>query len=171
MCPCTGSTDAHSYWRVVGKVIAACTSHPGIVLDRLWNRVEQLALAQRYEEAASMRDRAHAFATAVQRQRLADRLRAAGELVVRLHDTELRIVDGVLTTVAAPGTLPLPLEIAAPDVPRYPHPLPRHAVDEVLCLARAIEKASYHAVVLYTEGEFSWPAAPVSNPTRLALAA
>ena len=28
--------------------------------------------------------------------RSADRLRAAGELVVRLHDTELRIVDGVL---------------------------------------------------------------------------
>ena len=77
----------------------------------------------------------------------------------------------MLATVAAPGTLPLPLEIAAPDVPRYPHPLPRHAVDEVLCLARAIEKASFHAVVLYTEGEFSWPAAPVSNPTRLALAA
>ena len=60
---------------------------------------------------------------------------------------------------------------AAPEVPHYPHPLPRHAVDEVLCLARAIEKASYHAVGLYSDGEFSWPAAPVSNPTRLALAA
>ena len=82
-----------------------CRVQPGIVLDRLWNRVEQLALAQRYEEAASMRDRAHAFASAVQRQRLADRLRAAGDLVVRLHDTELRIVNGVLATVAAPGTL------------------------------------------------------------------
>ena len=148
-----------------------CRVQPGIVLDRLWNRVEQLALAQRYEEAASMRDRAHAFASAVQRQRLTDRLRAAGELVVRLHDTELRIVNGVLATVAAQGTLPLPLEIAAPEVPHYPHPLPRHAVDEVLCLARAIEKASYHAVVLYSDGEFSWPAAPVSNPPRLALAA
>ena len=96
---------------------------------------------------------------------------ALKQAVARLPDTELRIVNGVLATVAAPGTLPLPLEIAAPEVPHYPHPLPRHAVDEVLCLARAIEKASYHAVVVFSDGEFSWPARPVSNPTRLALAA
>lgn len=171
MCPCTGGADPDAYQHVVQQVAAACTTRPAIVLDRLWERVEQLAIAQRYEEAASMRDRAAAFANAVQRQRLTQQLRGAGTLHIRIHDTELHIEHGVLVAVASAGQLPVPLEIAPPEVPPAHEPLPRAAVDEVLCLARAIEKASYHAVVVHCSGEWCWPAAPIPHVTRLSLAA
>jgi hypothetical protein len=41
----------------------------------------------------------------------------------------------------------------------------------VLCLARAIDRASHHARVLWCDGEWTWPARPVPQLTRLALAA
>jgi hypothetical protein len=52
-----------------------------------------------------------------------------------------------------------------------PTPLARHAADEVLCLARAIERSSYHARLLWCSGEWTWPAIPVPELTRLAIAA
>ncbi|HAP75286.1 MAG TPA: DEDD exnuclease domain-containing protein [Acidimicrobiaceae bacterium] len=171
MCPCTGDADEAAYWRVVAQVVAALTTSPDIVLTPLWRRVEALAIAQRYEEAAAARDRANAFAAAVHRQRLADQLRAAGELEVRLHDTVLRIHHGVLADAYVEGRLPTGLELPPPDAPAFPAPLPRDAADEVLCLARALEKASFHARLLSCTGQWAQPAAPVPEVTRLALSA
>ena len=123
--------------------------------------------AQRYEEAALTRDRANAFANAVTRQRLMDQLRAAGDVEVRLHDTILHVRHGVLVDACDEGQLPTGLELPAPDAPPYPAPLPRDAADEVLCLARALEKASFHARLLSCTGEWAQPAAPVPEITRL----
>ena len=126
-----------------------------------------LAAAQRYEEAALTRDRAQAFAAAIERQRLTDQLRAAGDLGIRLHDTEYHVRDGVLVDVCENGQLAVGLELAPPPTEPAPAPLPRHAADEVLCLARAIERASYHARVLWCSGEWAWPASRVPQVTRL----
>lgn len=171
MCPCTGEADEAAYWRVVAQAVAAFTTSPEIVLDPLWRRVEQLAIAQRYEEAALARDRAQAFAAAVARQRLADQLRAAGEVELRLHDTVYRLAHGVLLDAAPEGQLATGLELPPPAVPPAPAPLPREAADEVLCLARAIERASFHARLLSCTGEWAWPAVPVPEVTRLGIAA
>jgi DNA polymerase-3 subunit epsilon len=171
MCPCAGDADEAAYWRVVAQVVAALSTSPALVLDPMWRKVEQLAIAQRYEEAASARDRAQAFESAINRQRLMDQLRAAGDLVVRLHDTELHLAHGVLIDSAFEGQLPTGLELPPPDAPAFPAPLPRHAADEVMCLARAIERASYHARVVSCSGEWAWPVNPVPKVTRLAVAA
>jgi DNA polymerase-3 subunit epsilon len=167
MCPCAGEADEATYWRVIAQVIAACTTSPDIVLRPLWERVEQLAITQRYEEAALARDRARAFAAAISRQRLFDQLRAAGDVGVRLHDTVYHLSDGVLIDVAPEGQLATGLELAPPATLPAPAPLGRAAADEVLCLARALEKASYHARLLWCSGEWAWPAAPVTEVTRL----
>ncbi len=167
MCPCTGSIDEAAYWRVVAKAVAACTTEPSIVLDPLWQRVEMLAGAQRYEEAALTRDRAQAFASAIERQRLTDQLRGAGDVGIRLHDTEYHIRDGVLIDVCERGQLPVGLELGPPDSEPAPAPLPRHAADEVLCLARAIERASHHARLLWCTGEWTLPSRRVPHVTRL----
>ena len=171
MCPCAGGIDEAAYWRVVARAVAALTTSPHLVLEPLWQRVEALALQQRYEEAALARDRAQAFAAAVGRQRLFDQLRAAGDLQVQLQHTVLHIRDGVLIESAGEGQLPTGLELPPPDTARYPAPLPRHAADEVLCLARAIERASYHARLLWCSGEWTWPATQVPEVTRLGAAA
>jgi len=171
MCPCSGDIDEAAYWRVVAQAVAALTTSPEIVLRPLWERVETLAIAQRYEEAALTRDRAQAFAAAIGRQRLIDQLRAAGDVGVRLHDTVYHLRDGVLLDAALDGQLATGLELPPPDTVPAPAPLPRHAADEVMCLARAIEKASYHARLLWCSGEWAWPATPVLEVTRLATAA
>jgi DNA polymerase-3 subunit epsilon len=171
MCPCSGDIDEAAYWRVVAQAVAALTTSPEIVLRPLWERVESLAIAQRYEEAALTRDRAQAFAAAIGRQRLIDQLRAAGDVGVRLHDTVYHLRDGVLLDAALDGQLATGLELPPPDTVPAPAPLPRHAADEVMCLARAIEKASYHARLLWCSGEWAWPATPVLEVTRLATAA
>lgn len=171
MCPCTGQADEAEYWRVVQRAVVALGADPQVVLAPLWTRVAALAAAQRYEEAALARDRAHAFAQAIERQRLADQLRSAGVVRVRLHDTTLTLRDGVLHEVAVDGQLPLGLELPAPEVPAWPAPLPRHAADEVLCLARAIERASHHARLESCSGEWAWPSEPVRRVTRLDTAA
>ena len=171
MCPCNTLPDNDAYWAVVTKAVAALTTSPGIVLEPLWRRVEQLAIAQRYEEAALARDRASAFAAAIERQRLVDQLRAAGDVGVRLHDTEYHLRDGVLLEVTLPGQLPTGLELPPPETEPFPLPLPRHAADEVLCLARAIERASHHARLLWSTGEWCRLTSPVPRLTRLATTA
>ena len=171
MCPCNTLPDNDAYWAVVTRAVAALTTSPGIVLEPLWRRVEQLAIAQRYEEAALARDRASAFAAAIERQRLVDQLRAAGDVGVRLHDTEYHLRDGVLLEVTLPGQLPTGLELPPPETEAFPLPLPRHAADEVLCLARAIERASHHARLLWSTGEWCRLTSPVPRLTRLATTA
>ena len=167
MCPCSGTADEAAYWRVVAQAVAALTSSPQLVLDPLWAKVSALAAERRYEEAAAMRDRANAFAAAITRQRLADQLRSAGELEVQLHHTVLHISHGVLQSARSIDQLPTGLELPPPDAAPFPAPLGRHAADEVLCLARAIERASFHARVLSCSGEWAWPAVPVREVTRL----
>ncbi|MDO8364518.1 MAG: DEDD exonuclease domain-containing protein [Actinomycetota bacterium] len=171
MCPCSGTADEAGYWRVVGQVVAALTTSPHLVLDPLWRKVAALAGERRYEEAAAMRDRANAFGSAVTRQRLFDQLRAAGDMGVQLHDTVLHIRDGVLLSAHLTGQLSTGLELPPPEAPAYPTPLPRHAADEVLCLARAIERASFHARLLWCSGEWAWPSTQVREVTNLSAAA
>ena len=167
LCPCSGTADEASYWRVVAQVIAACTTSPQLVLDPLWTKVGELAGARRYEEAASMRDCALAFAGAITRQRLLDQLRSAGELELQIHDTVLHIRDGVLLSARQLGQLATGLELAPPAAPAFPATLPRQAADEVLCLARAIERASFHARLQHCTGEWTWPTTPVRHVVRL----
>jgi DNA polymerase-3 subunit epsilon len=167
MCPCSGDIDEAGYWRVVAQVVAAFTHSPELVLDPLWQRVEHLAATQRYEEAALSRDRAQAFAGAVARQRLMEQLRGAGDVGVRVHDTVYHLRDGVLLDAALDGQLSTGLELPPPETVPAPAPLPRHAADEVLCLARAIERASFHAHLLWCSGEWAWPTVPVPEVTRL----
>ena len=148
LCPCSGTADEATYWRVVGQVVAAFSTSPQLVLDPLWAKIAGLAGERRYEEAATMRDRATAFSTAITRQRLFDQLRAAGDVGVQLHDTVLHIRHGVLHSAQPADQLATGLELAPPETAVFPLPLPRHAADEVLCLARAIERASFHARLL-----------------------
>ena len=71
------------YQVVVERLRHALTVDPSCPLRRLGQRIDALATAQRFEEAADVRDRAAALAQALRRQRRMDGLRRAGRLLDR----------------------------------------------------------------------------------------
>ncbi|MEP7202614.1 MAG: DEDD exonuclease domain-containing protein [Ilumatobacteraceae bacterium] len=162
MCPCAGTADAHNYAAVVANTVQAMTTSPDLVIVALQARLATLSAARRYEEAAQVRDRAIAFSGAVRRQRLTDRLREAGDVGLRIDDTLMHVRDGLLVGTALDGQIEIGLPVAAPAVPRFTAYLPRHVVDEALCLARAFDRiASHRVTVLWCAGRWQWPIEPI----------
>ncbi|MGZ4760904.1 MAG: hypothetical protein ACXV7I_00615, partial [Ilumatobacteraceae bacterium] len=157
MCPCAGAADAKRYEVVVAHAAQAMTASPELVIAPLQARLATLSAERRYEEAAQVRDRAMAFTNAVRRQRLTDRLREAGDVGLQLGDTVLHVQHGVLVGTAEPGQIEIGLPVPAPEVPLAPGMLPRHVVDEVLCLARAVERLAQRLTVLWCDGRWQWP--------------
>jgi DNA polymerase-3 subunit epsilon len=157
MCPCAGAADAKRYEAAVGHVAQAMTTSPELVIAPLQARLSTLSAERRYEEAAQVRDRAMAFTNAVRRQRLTDRLREAGDVGLQLGDTTLHVQHGVLVGTSQEGQIEIGLPLPAPDVPQAPQMLPRHVVDEVLCLARAVERLAHRLTVVWCDGRWRWP--------------
>ncbi len=107
LCPCSGGVGADQYAAVVTAVARGLTVEPRLLLDPLADRMGALARAQRYEEAADVRDRAAALAGALRRQRRFDGLRAAGRVRLALPDgggAELH--HGVLVAAWGSGVVP-----------------------------------------------------------------
>ena len=157
MCPCAGLADTTHYATVVAKTVQAMTTSPGMVITALQDRLAVLSAARRYEEAALVRDRAMAFTNAVRRQRLTDRMREAGDAGLQIGDTTLHVRGGVLVGTSQEGQIEVGLPVAAPEMPAFAALLPRHVVDEVLCLARAFERMSNRVTVAWCDGRWQWP--------------
>ncbi len=157
MCPCAGLADVNQYAAAVAKTVQAMTTSPELVITTLQDRLTTLSATRRYEEAAQVRDRAMAFTNAIRRQRLTERLREAGDVGLQMGDTTLHIRGGVLVGTAQEGQMEVGLPLAAPEVPTFAALLPRHVVDEVLCLARAFERMADRVTVAWCEGRWQWP--------------
>ena len=71
-CPCSGTTSEADYAAVIEELVTNLTSRPDLLLSPLAARIDKLAAAQRYEEAADIRDRAEALAGLMRRQRRFD---------------------------------------------------------------------------------------------------
>jgi hypothetical protein len=133
------------------------TTSPELVIAPLQARLATLAAERRYEEAAQVRDRAMAYTSAMRRQRLTSRLREAGDAGLQLGDTVLHLHDGVLVGTSQDGQIEIGLPLPPPEVPSSPLALPRHVVDEVLCLARAVDRLAQRVTVLWCDGRWEWP--------------
>jgi DNA polymerase-3 subunit epsilon len=168
ICPAAPDADERQHWLAVAQAAAALTTDPDLVLVPLWARVARLAAEQRYEEAALTRDRANAYAAALSRHQQSDRLRAAGDLGVRIGDTVLHVRDGVLVAAHPDGQLDTGLDLPPPLVDPYPAALPAAAADETWCLGRAFERAGDRLRLLWCSGGYSLPSAQVRLVTSLA---
>ena len=124
-CPCSGAISEIDYAELVGRVVRGLTCEPRLLLDPLADRMRDLAAAQRFEEAASTRDRADALARTIVRQRRFDGLRRAGRVEVAMVDVDEPAVLGGGQLV---GRDELP--IAPAD-----GPVPRDLADELSCVA------------------------------------
>jgi DNA polymerase-3 subunit epsilon len=161
-CPCAGTVSLAEYRGIVDRLVRGLTGEPAILLDPLRARMAALAAADRYEEAADMRDRAAALARALTRQRQLDALRRAGRMEIEvpgepgvrarrvvLTNGRLAGDDGQLTLLDVGG-------IDEPD-PGPDGPLPRHLVDELSCVASWLEAESRTVRVLHCDGGWSFP--------------
>jgi DNA polymerase-3 subunit epsilon len=140
LCPCAGQREG--YATAVQLVVDGLTRDPGLLLRPLHERMHRLAAAGRFEEAASVRDRAAALAVAIVRQRRLDDLRQAGRVRIRLRDgAGIELTDGVLSAAWGADELP-PAPALLHDGPPPVGPLPRDWADEVALLAAWVHDAA-----------------------------
>ncbi len=159
-CPCAGTVSQSAYGDIVDRLVSGLTGEPAILLDPLRARMTALAAADRYEEAADMRDRAAALARALTRGRQLDSLRRAGRMEIEvLGEPGVRSRRVVLTNgrlAGDDGQLTLLDAAGEPDADPN-DPLPRHLVDELSCVASWLEAESRSVRVVHCEGGWSVP--------------
>lgn len=114
--PCDGRISPERYGELVRMLVTSLSS-PGGLLEALEARMEALAAAGRFEEAALARDRLRALAEALARARQEPWL-TAGAIVLRDPDgRRVRLVGGAPAGSAGPIPLPYPrdraMELAA----------------------------------------------------------
>lgn len=167
-CPCSGTADAQRYAAAVEMVVRGLSGEPDVLLAPLRERMLTLARAHRFEEAASVRDRAQALCGAIRRQRMIDHLRSAQQLDLHIAGVRFEFDHGRLIHSGAEGSLSLGLTLPPPDVAPLDRPLPRHAVDETLCIARYLEANSQRVTLLRCTGEWAQPVdrVPSFEPRR-----
>jgi DNA polymerase-3 subunit epsilon len=162
-CPCAGQITVAEYAVHVDRVVRGLTDHPHLLLDPLRDRMESLAHAERFEEAADVRDRAVALAGALIRKRRMDQLRTAGLLELRTPDgVTVRLQHGVLDEhgVAADGSL---FAACSPAPEPGEGPVPRDLADELDCVAQFLEKHGATLHLLRCSGGWASPAVPVDD--------
>lgn len=89
-CPCDGSLHPDQYERTVQRFLTGVRSTPDLLLEPLADRMTELSDQQRYEEAAWLRDRHDALASALRTRSIWCALEQAG--VVRLEDRRGRLI-------------------------------------------------------------------------------
>ncbi|HUF32713.1 MAG TPA: DEDD exonuclease domain-containing protein [Acidimicrobiales bacterium] len=158
-CPCAGDISEADYAAIVDHVVHGLTVDPSVLLGVLEGRMRSLAVAERYEEAAEMRERAATLAGAIARQRRLDGLRRAGRLVVALPDgARAELVGGVLSLAWVGDQPSLPASAATPAPLVVPGaPLDREAADEVACVAAWLDKEAHRVRVVSCDGELTSP--------------
>lgn len=186
MCPCSGTADPEQYNSIVQFVINALTNDPVTLLSQLHERIRSLALAQRFEEAALMRDRTLALQSALHRQRRIDELRSSGRVTLEATFQHGRVRyefdRGILLETYQEGQLldPISLGLAGPlgallaehispqqcsesaksnvgDHGSRPGPVDRSEVDELLCVSRFLDETVPSMRLVRCDGSWSSP--------------
>lgn len=173
-CPCSGHTSAEDYQRVVTDVVQGLTFEPDRLLAPLQERITRLADEERYEEAADVRDRAEALASALRRQRRFDVLRRAGRIRFRFGAAWAELDGGRLSGCGSIDDPPTLLDLRTPSTPGValdagPLPPPSRAdADELLCVARWLDDNAHRIELEAVDGLLAepFPPLPVFTPKK-----
>ena len=157
LCPCSGTADPADYATAVDAAARALSGDPRVVVDRLRDRMFDLAGAQRFEEAAATRDRLSALLGAVRRHLLVEALRTAERAEVSFGDSTWIIDRGRLLDATHIATAGRALPIPPPDAAATSDVLSREQIDEALCLARFCDKRADRLVVVHCSGAWMFP--------------
>ena len=126
------------------------TVEPALLLDPLAERMNALAGAERFEEAADTRDRAAALARALIRQRRLESLRRSGRV-------EVEDPHGRRVVLAAGRLIDGPLFATGCDGSAESGPLPRELADEVSCVAAWLDAEAARLRLVACDGELASP--------------
>ncbi|MBV8305074.1 MAG: DEDD exonuclease domain-containing protein [Acidimicrobiia bacterium] len=157
LCPCAGQVSEIEYRNVIHRLERGLTTEPALLLDPLCDRMNTLAAAERFEEAADARDRAAALARALSRQRRLESLRRSGRLEVEGPDGRRvvlaggRLLDGPLFAAASGD------ESGESGESGEPGPIPRDLADEVSCVAAWLDAEASRLRLVACDGELASP--------------
>lgn len=180
LCPCAGDVAAGAYRNLVEQVVRGLTWDHQVLLGPLEQQMEALAAAERFEEAADVRNRAAALADALRRQRRLDALRSWGSVRLLLPGRGgARLERGRLVeawTEEAAGASPcLPLAASVDHVPAPPRPhalfslpepgppVPPEEAEELLCVASWLDRHQADLQLVGDERPPIWPLPPVPS--------
>jgi DNA polymerase-3 subunit epsilon len=166
-CPCAGAADRGSYDAAVAAAFRVFGGDSTLIVRLLTGRMADLAGAQRYEEAALVRDRLAALLAAVRRQQLTVALLAADRCVVRRGPVTWVVDQGRLVDVTISGAPGKALPVDPPDPSLPGRPLGREQIDEVLCLAKYFDKHAARLEVVSCTGSWRFPVAAPTEMPRL----
>ncbi len=166
-CPCAGAAERSSYDAAVTTATRVFDGDPEAIRLRLMARMSDLAAAQRYEEAALVRDRLSALLGAVRRQQLLSAVLAGGRCTVRRGDVSWVVDQGRLVDVTISGEVGRALPVDPPDPPPAGRPLRRQQVDEALCLAKYFDKHAVRLEILDCSGSWRFPVTAGTDMQRL----
>jgi DNA polymerase-3 subunit epsilon len=131
-CPCRGQVDDDEYASLADTVRRGLHNEPELLCAPLEARMHRLSDAERYEEAASTRDRLATLAQALQRRRAMDALRGAERLVLETDEGRL---------VLAYGRVVLDESAAPPEPPDLDVPPSAGVADELMLVSRWLQQA------------------------------
>jgi DNA polymerase III subunit epsilon len=154
-CPCTGTADRTRHDEAVHSVARVIKGDLEEVIAVLERRMSALALAQRYEEAATARDRLRTLLDASLRSRLIAALREAGRVRIRIGRAVHLIDDGLLVLPGSTRDAVAPPLLAAAVTPTDPHA-------ESLLIARMLQRRCLEGAdleVLECSGRWTFPVA------------
>ena len=174
-CPCSGTTPETEYRAVVDRLVLGLTQRPDLLLAPLQKRITDLAAAERYEEAADVRDRAEALAGVIRRGRRFDLWRRAGRVRLHIAGTWVELDGGRLVgsgeIASEPGLFDGFDEQAPPgqqllSLDTSPLPVPSRAdADELLCVARWLDENADAVRVAACDGPIVEPYPPLPSFT------
>jgi DNA polymerase-3 subunit epsilon len=139
-CPCAGLADPRGYADAVHAAAEAMAGRPAFVVESLTERMNTLAAAQRFEEAAMARDRISALEGAIRRTVSMNQLVERGRFEVTAGEVTWIVDRARLVDVRVAGSTAGALPAGPPDPPAPGRPVPRVLADEALVLARHLER-------------------------------
>ncbi|MEY2455713.1 MAG: polymerase subunit epsilon [Acidimicrobiaceae bacterium] len=171
-CPCAGAISEDDYRGIVGRVIAGLTVAPSLLLEPLEARMMALADAERFEEAAEVRDRTAALVDALRRQRRLDAMGASGRIEIEVAPasgaTVIVEIDGgrllrswradELALGTGPGGDAAAVSPAAgppPEAPAPGQPVPSDVADELACVAAWLDHNAGRVRLLRADGQLA----------------
>jgi DNA polymerase-3 subunit epsilon len=158
LCPCAGGVAEDEYRNAVDTVVRGLTAEPALLLQPLEDRMRALAAAQRYEEAAAVRERAAALSRAIARQRRLDALRRAGRVTLAIDGEGTAVLDrGRLLRTSDGGLFDTDTDAGAVAVAVAVGPVPRELVDELMAVASYLDAKAGRLRLVESEGELAWP--------------
>jgi DNA polymerase-3 subunit epsilon len=168
VCPCRGQVDDDEYAQIVATVRRGMEQDHTVLLQPLETRMERLARAERFEEAAATRDRLAALARALHRRQVVAQLQSTERMVLDTPEGRIELRHG--RVVLPEDRDALDVDGVAPAVAAIPA---REHVDELLTVARWLSQHAHRVRVVTARGSYASvvPRLPTYVASRSAAAA